>query len=197
MEKALAYSLNVPAVKILEQMGVNIFVQQLKQAGFEQVKKDERKLGFSSILGGCGVKLEELATFSRPLPTKENTRRCNGFMTDSVAENHSVFSPSAAYLTTEILAQLTRPDLPNTYASSMHLPKIAWKTGTSYGRRDAWSIGYNKHYTIGVWVGNFTGVGVPALNGTDIGTPLLFDLFNAPTTTPPPPPPPGCGRPPT
>jgi penicillin-binding protein 1C len=60
----------------------------------------------------------------------------------------------------------------------MHTPKIAWKTGTSYGRRDAWSIGYNKKYTIGVWVGNFSGEGVPELNGADKATPLLFQLFN-------------------
>jgi penicillin-binding protein 1C len=58
------------------------------------------------------------------------------------------------------------------------LPRIAWKTGTSYGRRDAWSIGYNRHYTIGVWVGNFSGVGVPDLSGANTATPLLFQLFN-------------------
>jgi penicillin-binding protein 1C len=59
------------------------------------------------------------------------------------------------------------------------LPKIAWKTGTSYGRRDAWSIGYNQEYTVGVWVGNFNGHGVPALTGSEVATPLLFDLFNS------------------
>src|SRR5688572_1219548 len=179
VEKALAYSLNVPAVKILEQMGVNFFVQQLKQAGFEQMKKDERKLGLSSVLGGCGVKLEELGNLFATFANEGKYAPLQWLQTDSVPQTIPLFSPSAAYLTTEILAQLTRPDLPNTYACSMHLPKIAWKTGTSYGRRDAWSIGYNKHYTIGVWVGNFNGVGVPALTGTDIGTPLLFDLFNA------------------
>jgi penicillin-binding protein 1C len=64
------------------------------------------------------------------------------------------------------------------YQNSRHLPKIAWKTGTSYGRRDAWSIGYNADYTIGVWVGNFSGQGSPALTGADVASPLLFDLFN-------------------
>jgi penicillin-binding protein 1C len=64
------------------------------------------------------------------------------------------------------------------YETSRRLPKIAWKTGTSYGRRDAWSIGYNKEYTIGVWVGNFSGHGAPALTGSEVATPLLFDLFN-------------------
>jgi penicillin-binding protein 1C len=89
-----------------------------------------------------------------------------------------ILSPAAAYLLTDILAQRTRPDLPVDAASSRHLPRIAWKTGTSYGRRDAWSIGYNRDYTIGVWVGNFSGQGSPALTGADVASPLLFDLFN-------------------
>jgi len=58
------------------------------------------------------------------------------------------------------------------------LPKIAWKTGTSYGRRDAWSIGYNKRYTVGVWVGNFAGFGIPELSGANTATPLLVKIFN-------------------
>ena len=91
---------------------------------------------------------------------------------------NSLCSPAAAFLITDMLAQRTRPDLPFGYQSSRHLPKIAWKTGTSYGRRDAWSIGYNQDYTIGVWVGNFSGQGSPALTGADIASPLLFDLFN-------------------
>jgi penicillin-binding protein 1C len=69
--------------------------------------------------------------------------------------------------------------LPNNFDNSYHLPRIAWKTGTSYGRRDAWSIGYNQRFTIGVWVGNFSGVGVPELSGANTATPLLFQLFNA------------------
>ena len=58
------------------------------------------------------------------------------------------------------------------------MPKIAWKTGTSYGRRDGWSIGYNKNYTVGIWVGNFSGAGVADLSGANIATPLLFKIFN-------------------
>jgi penicillin-binding protein 1C len=58
------------------------------------------------------------------------------------------------------------------------MPKIAWKTGTSYGRRDGWSIGYNKNYTVGVWTGNFSGIGVPDLSGAGTATPLLFRIFN-------------------
>ena len=62
--------------------------------------------------------------------------------------------------------------------SSFHVPHIAWKTGTSYGRKDAWCVGYNQKYTIGVWLGNFDATGVHELTGADIATPLLFELFN-------------------
>ena len=68
--------------------------------------------------------------------------------------------------------------MPNNFDYTYRLPKIAWKTGTSFGRRDAWSIGYNKKYTVGVWVGNFSGEGVPELSGAETATPLLFQLFN-------------------
>ncbi len=78
----------------------------------------------------------------------------------------------------ETLSKVNRPDFPLNWESTVHLPKIAWKTGTSYGRRDAWSIGYNKHYTVGIWVGNFSGLGIPELSGANVATPLLFSIFN-------------------
>jgi len=76
------------------------------------------------------------------------------------------------------LSKVNRPDFPLNWESTVHLPKIAWKTGTSYGRRDAWSIGYNKRYTVGIWVGNFSGLGIPELSGANVATPLLFTVFN-------------------
>jgi penicillin-binding protein 1C len=68
--------------------------------------------------------------------------------------------------------------LPNNFDYTYRLPKIAWKTGTSFGRHDVWSIGYNRKYSVGVWVGNFSGEGVPELSGAEIATPLLFQIFN-------------------
>src|SRR6185312_220475 len=89
-----------------------------------------------------------------------------------------VLSPAAAYMINEILSKVNRPDFPLNWQSTEHMPKIAWKTGTSYGRRDAWSIGYNKKYTVGVWVGNFSALGIPELSGANVATPLLFKIFN-------------------
>jgi len=179
MERALTYSLNIPAVRVLSEVGVPAFTGTLRQAGFRQVARDAPRLGLSTILGGCGATLEELTGLYAAL--------ANGGMYAPVAlvsrgaspPGRRITSQAAAFLLTDILAQRTRPDLPVDAASSRHLPRIAWKTGTSYGRRDAWSIGYNYDYTIGVWVGNFSGQGSPALTGADVASPLLFDLFNA------------------
>ncbi len=200
VEAALANSLNVPAVKVLQQIGTPALVDLLKKAEFETVKKQSKVLGLSMILGGCGVTLEELtrlfAAFAnegrlQPLlyhpPAPSLARRGSAPPLPRTAEppppyqggGRGVVSPEAAFLITNTLTQITRPDLPNNFDNSYHLPRIAWKTGTSYGRRDAWSIGYNRHYTIGVWVGNFSGEGVPELSGANIATPLLFSIFNA------------------
>ncbi|MCC3158143.1 penicillin-binding protein 1C [Hymenobacter sp. 15J16-1T3B] len=232
LERALAFSLNIPAVHVLQQVGVGEFAGQLRRAGFRTVARQAPQLGLSTILGGCGASLEELVGLysalanegvygplrftagaapqtanepantaagptpaaveaahrkasgaaSLPTPTFSSLRTKNpGTRSASVTSAGEVrlVSESAAYLVTDILSQLVRPDLPVGHENALRLPHIAWKTGTSYGRRDAWSIGYNRHYTIGVWVGNFTGQGAPALTGTDVATPLLFDLFNA------------------
>jgi len=179
IEHALATSLNVPAVKLLDQVGVHTFVKKLQQAEFSQMKADGDQLGLSLILGGCGVKLEELTALYAAFANNGNYSLINWLQQDTTIAEQPIFSPASAYMINQTLTQLLRPDLPHNAQNSAHLPKIAWKTGTSYGRKDAWSIGYNKKYTVGVWVGNFSGEGVPELNGTDSATPLLFDIFNA------------------
>ncbi|GAB3234802.1 penicillin-binding protein 1C [Hymenobacter seoulensis] len=179
LERALAYSLNIPAVRVLNQLGVPTFTDKLRKAGFQSITRNRTQLGLSSILGGCGASLEELTNLYVTLANGGLYGNLHLTSTQKSTPARPLISEGAAFLTTDILAQLTRPDLPINAASSMRLPKIAWKTGTSYGRRDAWSIGYNKQYTIGVWVGNFSGQGSPALTGSEVATPLLFDLFNA------------------
>jgi penicillin-binding protein 1C len=181
VEFALANSLNIPAVKVVKDLGKTILIEQLKKADFQTVKKHEKDLGLSIVLGGCGVTLEEMTQLYAAFANDGNwqkTEMLDDKLTERKVRNTSIISPSATYLITEILAQIKRPDLPNNFDYTYRLPKIAWKTGTSFGRRDAWSIGYNKKYTVGVWVGNFSGEGVPELSGAEIATPLLFQLFN-------------------
>jgi penicillin-binding protein 1C len=179
VEKALAFSLNVPAVEILNDISVPEFISKLKGADFESAVQNEKKLGLSMILGGCGVKLEELAGLFSCFANEGKFYHLQFLQQDTSSHPVQIISPGAAFMISDILTQLTRPDLPDNYQSSMHVPKVAWKTGTSYGRRDAWSIGYNKKYTVAVWVGNFNGEGVPELTGADMATPLLFDIFNS------------------
>lgn len=180
VEFALARSLNIPAVKLLRQLEVEAMLAQLKKAGFRTIEKQSAELGLSLILGGCGVTLEELtrlySAFARSgrLSSLQLTRHPAPGGVET-----SLLSAESAYMVTQILTQADRPDLPTNFDNTYRLPRVAWKTGTSYGKRDAWSIGYNKQYTVGVWVGNFSGAGVPELSGANIATPLLFDLVNA------------------
>ena len=175
---ALTNSLNVVAVKILHQYKSYKFVNELKKLNFKQIKKDEKKLGLSVILGGCGVTLEELTGLYHAFANSGVYTEFNWLKNDSLNSGFNIISQASGYMLTEILTQVTRPDLPLEWQNSADLPKVAWKTGTSYGRKDAWSIGYNKNYTIGVWVGNFSSEGVQELSGAETAAPLLFEIFN-------------------
>ena len=178
-EYALENSLNVTAVKILSKIGVGNFLGRLAEAGFITIDKDRDELGLSSILGGCGTTLEELTGLYCAFANGGKYKKLAYLNEESSANaEKEILSEQASYMITEILTQLSRPDLPLDWQNTAHMPKIAWKTGTSYGRRDAWSIGYNKKYTIGVWAGNFSGKGVPELSGADKASPLLFKIFN-------------------
>ncbi|WP_240348401.1 penicillin-binding protein 1C [Longitalea arenae] len=180
MEYALEHSLNIPAVKGLQWLGKDPFIDKLAACQFQQIKKDQSKLGLSMILGGCGASLEELtgmyslfANNGRYIPPKYTQEAF-----EAPGQGEKILSAAATFMINEILSKVNRPDFPLNWQSTEHMPKIAWKTGTSYGRRDAWSIGYNRKYTVGVWTGNFSALGIPELSGANIATPLLFKIFN-------------------
>jgi penicillin-binding protein 1C len=179
VEFALTHSLNIPAVKTVNNMGLPTFIDALSRMDFTQIIADKKKLGLSVVLGGCGVKLSELTNLYCAFANNGYYKPLLFLEADTSQTERLVVSPAAAYLITEMLSKIVRPDMPNNYESSLRIPKVAWKTGTSYGRRDAWSIGYNTNYTIGVWVGNFNGDGIAELTGSDMATPLLFDIFNS------------------
>lgn len=178
VEYALEHSLNIPAVKSLKLLGHEKLIQKLAGCNFKQIQKDQRKLGLSMILGGCGTSLEELTGLFSSFANNGIYISPSFLQTDTILRKTTVISPAANYMVNEILSKVNRPDFPLNWTATERMPKIAWKTGTSYGRRDAWSIGYNKNYTVGVWVGNFSGVGVADLSGANIATPLLFKIFN-------------------
>lgn len=191
IEYALANSLNIPAVKTLNMIGLKSLTDKMRIAGFGQVIHSDGVIGLSVVLGGCGVRLEELTglfsafategKFFRPQFLRNQIESGKETEKSKKAQDGVVLiSPESAFMTADILQKLNRPEMPADIAGgAMHIPKISWKTGTSYGRRDAWSIGFNNDYTIGVWVGNFSGEGVPELTGAEMATPLLFELFNS------------------
>jgi penicillin-binding protein 1C len=178
VEFALEHSLNIPAVKTLNMAGLEEVTGKLSLMEFSKIHPRSKGLGLSLALGGCGVTLEQLTgmysclanggIYAPPVFVKEKKKR----------KGTRILTEGSSFMLTEILSRVNRPDFPLNWDATAHLPKIAWKTGTSYGRRDGWSIGYNKKYTVGVWTGNFSGVGNPALSGADIATPLLFRIFN-------------------
>jgi penicillin-binding protein 1C len=178
VEYALEHSLNIPAVKGLHMLGYEKMIKKLSDLDFKQIQKDRRKLGLSLILGGCGTTLEELTALFSSLAD-------NGMFTapsythDDLNKNKKrVLSPGATFMVNEILSKVNRPDFPLNWSATERMPKIAWKTGTSYGRKDGWSIGYNRNFTVGVWTGNFSGLGAADLSGANTATPLLFRIFN-------------------
>jgi penicillin-binding protein 1C len=179
MEYALEHSLNIPAVKSIKQLGKDRLTGKLIELNFKQVKKDQRKLGLSMILGGCGTTLEELTALFSSFANGGKFVQPLFLQDETVGKAVTVLSPASNYMVTDILSKVNRPDFPLNWQATEHMPKIAWKTGTSYGRKDAWSIGYNRQYTVGVWVGNFSGQGVAELSGANTATPLLFKIFNS------------------
>jgi penicillin-binding protein 1C len=202
VSEALRHSLNVPAINLTAKLGEEGLYDFLKNAGITTLAKPEEYYGLSIVLGGCEVTLLELTNLYAGLGDmgkfapykliieKEQDRKSRLFTkSDDITPPHldktmtrSLLREGTAYILTEMLTEVDRPDLPTCWESTVNLPKVAWKTGTSYAHKDAWSIGYTPQFTIGVWVGNFNAVGVPAIVGAEAAAPILFDLFNALST---------------
>lgn len=180
-DDALRRSLNVPMVRMLKRGGLHQFLDFTSSAGFASLAGQRTRLGLSMILGGCGVTLEELAAAYAAFPAggRYAPLRFTHEAADRAGDGKQIFSPASAWMVTEILRGLDRPDLPNNFEFALNLPAVAFKTGTSYGRRDAWSIGYSAEYTVGVWIGNVDQRGNPELVGGKSAAPLLIDIFNS------------------
>ena len=180
-DEALRRSLNVPMVRLLNDVGTEPFVVYLGNMGFLSLQAQKPRLGLSTILGGCGVTLEELVAAYASFPNG-GVYQPASFLherREQRPKGRKVFSAASAFMVTDVLSGLDRPDLPNNFESSVNLPRVAFKTGTSYGRRDAWAIGYTAEYTVGVRIGNVTHKGNPELMGSQAAAPLLVDVLNS------------------
>lgn len=186
---ALARSLNVPAVRMLRRHGVDRFYDFLQRMGMSTLHRLPSEYGLTLILGGAegtlwdltamyanlaylasGSAGRALASYRRPILLRDETAETGGGPVG--------LSVGAAWLTMDALVEVVRPGLEREWRSFQNSEKIAWKTGTSYGRRDGWAIGSNARYTVGVWTGNATGEGRPELTGVGAAAPVLFDIFN-------------------
>jgi penicillin-binding protein 1C len=177
--EALIRSLNVPAVRLLSDYGVDRFYLFLKQAGLKRLFRPPQDYGLSLILGGAEASLFELASLYRGLARSGRFSPLRLVEDAPAAQELRLISPGAAYLTLEILKELFRPGAEYYWRSYQSGRPLAWKTGTSFGQKDAWSIGVSPCWTVAVWIGNFSGEGNANLKSTTLAAPLLFDLFNS------------------
>ena len=174
--EALAQSLNVPAVILQQRVGVAPFLALLKNSGLDSLR-EPKEYGLSLVLGGCGLSLLELTKAYSLFPLGGVSSSFRILQGEPVYRKR-VFQPGTAYLISEILSRHNRPDFPSQWQETSDLVKVSWKTGTSYGRFDAWSIGFTPDYTVGVWVGNFDNRSSPDIVGSDAATPLLFRILS-------------------
>lgn len=158
--EALARSLNVPSVFLLRQYGVPKFHALLQELGFTTLTQAPDHYGLSLILGGGEARLTEVVQAYRRF-----------FIADQQRKDLS------SWYTFEALKEVNRPDELD-WRLIRSVRKAAWKTGTSYGFRDAWAVGMTPRWTIGVWAGNADGHGVPGLIGARTAGPVLFDILN-------------------
>ena len=180
---ALVRSLNIPAVKLLQHYGVPEFYKRLKELGFTTINHGPSHYGLSLILGGAECNLWELCSAYYYLARKLNNSSLQSPTYMLASTNTNVvelnqFSKASIFQTFQILTQVNRPLEQGAWKIFDSSSDIAWKTGTSFGQRDAWSIGITPEYIVGVWVGNADGEGRPGLTGVKMAAPLMFDVFD-------------------
>jgi len=201
-KRALARSLNVPIVRMLQNYGIEKFSFILKKIGLTTINKPPDHYGLSIILGGGEATLFDLAgayasmarvlnDFNRyhGLYSSDGFHKPNYLKGDVEEEEEEeekkskatsdvpVFSASSIWLTFEAMTGVVRPDEEINWNQFSSSQKIAWKTGTSYGFRDGWAIGISPEYVVAVWAGNANGEGRPGLTGIGTAAPLMFDIF--------------------
>lgn len=188
---ALLRSLNIPAIRLLERIGVERMLGILARCGFTTLNRPPGEYGLALAAGGGEVTLLELTNAAAVLA--RGGRYLPWRMTFSPPPPpRKVFSPEACWLVSEILSDPSRLP-PGTAGESP--AGFAWKTGTSNGHRDAWTVAWNEEYALGVWFGNPDGTPAEALVGVEAAAPAAAALFRGlypQGAPPPPPPPPGC-----
>ena len=176
LEDALSRSLNIPFVDLLQQFGVEAFLHELGRMGMSRSRLDPGTYGLSMIIGGIELTPLELASLYATLAHDGTYEPLRLVVDDTEPMTAPIFGPGAAWLTRKTLSIKDRPDFPRRRVSGMP-PDIHWKTGTSFGFKDAWAIGSNPAYTAVVWTGNVDNTPTSELVGSEAAGPLLFDVL--------------------
>lgn len=199
--RAIERSLNVPLVRMLSQYNTGRFMTLLKGYGMTTLRFSEEHYGASLILGGAEGTLWDLAgMYASMSRTLSHYRKYNGkynpedirpltpfpakkedpilSVTDKRLTGTPLLSAASLWFTFEAMSALNRPEEEADWQQFESMKRIAWKTGTSYGGRDAWAVGVTPRYVVGVWAGNASGEGRPGLTGVGNAAPILFDLFS-------------------
>lgn len=173
---ALATSLNLPAVQLLEAYGPKRFAGELRSAGVPLALPALAEPNLALILGGAGSRLEDLVGGYRALAHGGKSARLRLQPQDLLVERR-LLSPGSAWIIRRILSGQARPDR-DPRAHLLQRPSLAWKTGTSYGFRDAWAIGVGPRYLIGIWIGRPDGTPVPGQFGLASAAPLMLQVHD-------------------
>jgi penicillin-binding protein 1C len=194
--EALSRSLNVPAVRMLQDFGLDRFYNYLKQLQLKDLKYNANHYGLSLVLGGAESNLWDLCKSYAAMASTLNHFNANSsqYFTNEFTQpiynsnksvdfgklvnEKTIFDAASIYLTLESMKQVNRPESDESWEYYDSSQDIAWKTGTSFGFRDAWAIGTTKDYVVGVWIGNADGEGRPGLVGVQTAAPILFDMFD-------------------
>jgi penicillin-binding protein 1C len=173
---ALAMSLNLPAVQLLEAYGPKRFAAELRNAGVPLTLPPLAEPSLALILGGVGSRLEQLvggySAFARGGRSADIR-----LQPDDPLHERRLMSPAAAWIIRKVLSGQSRPDL-DPHAELVQRPQLAWKTGTSYGFRDAWAIGVGSRFLVGVWIGRPDGTPVPGQFGLASAAPLMLQVHD-------------------
>lgn len=192
-DEAVTRSLNVPLVRMLSQYGTGRFMTVLQWLGMSTLRYDADHYGASLILGGAEGTLWDMtgmyASLSRLLSHYERLghryapqdihplRLIPQSETQPRPSDHSRLSAASVWFAFEAMSALNRPEEEADWQNFSSMKRVAWKTGTSWGSRDAWAIGITPRYAVGVWVGNSTGEGRAGLTGVGFAAPVMFDVF--------------------
>lgn len=199
--RVITQSLNIPSVHMLKRYGMMRFADKLRKLGMTTLKFSAKHYGLTLILGGAETSLWDLgAMYAGMARNLQNSYAYNGlydpnnfrplnYLADQsrgllaareqgILQKNTPLRASAIWHTFEAMQEVVRPNEEVFWKSFPSAHRVAWKTGTSFGFRDAWAVGCTPHYVVAVWVGNADGEGRPGLVGVHAAAPVLFDIFN-------------------